>query len=153
MAYDDSACSHCRRMREELEEAREKLRQERENVATNNGWTLPYSIRLRPSGRRLLETLVNSSGIVGNERLTTAMRSGVSVLKDDPEDPASLLKAQMSRLRKDLIPLGIKITTVWGEGYVMDAESKRKAKMLGEQKERATEAAQKPQLTTEEVTL
>lgn len=153
MAFDHSACPHCRRLREELEEAHAEIDDLKSVVVGKRGWQPPEWLGLRASSRFMLRALVNSSGVVSTDRMIIVLREATGALTREPSSPISLLKTQISHLRKDLAQYGIKITTVWGEGYMLDPESKRKAMLLGAEKERATEAAQKPQLTTEEVTL
>lgn len=112
--------------RAKIEELEEQIRQMRA-AASVSVPPFPKHWNLTPTHHRMLAAFAKSpDGFVGHEQLfiATASRS------DDP----NLLKVQITKLRKAVQYLGIKIVNRWGYGYEVTAESHAfiKAAMNGE---------------------
>lgn len=116
-------CPHCRRFREERDEALERLRQaegeDGVDVEFDHVARIQRALRISPTSSRLVFTLWRAPGLVGWVRC--AQKSLLNY--DDILDPKQQLGVFVCRARKAL-PKGVKIETVWGVGYQMCAASK-----------------------------
>lgn len=72
-----------------------------------------------PTATDLLECLVRQFGVlVSREVLHECLPEGVD------DDNRNVLDLHMMRLRKRIRPVGLVIRTVWGRGYLLEAESR-----------------------------
>ena len=151
MAFDHSACPHCRRLREELEEAREELRQIRAELLAEPEKVdeLKQLLKIPRAQMVILNQLITQKHAT-RRALFEVTRPATYTHHMDLRDP-KIVNVYVTRLRNVLKPYGIEIENLRGIGYRISEKAKETLQNLA--KERATEAAQIPQPTKEEVTL
>lgn len=130
MRFDLRALVHCvvrgagavseadtiRRLRDELDEAHETIRQLRRQLAPYEAlpdWVPP----LTPVEDTLMRHLL------ARDLVTAASFSAaipLDALKSHEGDEDKRIKAYVFRLREILAPIGVRIRTVWGRGYALD---------------------------------
>lgn len=121
------ACPHCRRFREERDEALEALRQAREQLSGRDpaaaAAALSHALGVSPQQARTLAALATSPvTVVTTEALAEA------VFTDDRLNPRTHLGVLVHKLRRKL---GFDtIETVWGHGWRLSAASKQKLRAL-----------------------
>lgn len=119
-------CPHCRRMREDLDEAREMARQLREQAfgAPIEG-ALKQRWALAPSEATILGVLL-SRETARKEALLDALYF------DDPNGGAEekILSVFICRMRPRLKRDGVLIETVWGVGWRLAPEMKARVRAL-----------------------
>lgn len=152
MAFDHSACPHCRRLREERDDLIEQVLDLKEKLYGDCSMLPPASVPkcLGLSRQRsgILDALI---------RLEIATKHVLQATCQDYsrigfEHTSNHVAVQVSFIRTALKPYGVCVENVHGVGYMIAPDGKRIiAELLA--KERATEAAQIPQPTKEEVTL
>ncbi len=85
------------------------------------------ALRLQPQHFRILRLLLGT-------RLATYQYLITALYGDDPtggpDNPDNTIKVQVTRMRKHLAPMGVKVETLWGEGYFIDDKSKAVARRL-----------------------
>ena len=64
-----------------------------------------------------IASIIGKTGYASKNRLVTVIYGGLSDANDNT------LKMMVKKVRDKLAPNGIKISTVWGQGHSMDAES------------------------------
>ncbi len=80
----------------------------------------PQELNLGPKEKIILNCLHKSRGVCLNVKLLDAAGYG-----EGYKNP-KILQVYIHWLRKKLAPLNIKIATIWGEGYMIDAENRTK---------------------------
>ena len=106
-----------RKLREEVEDLQETVRQLRASMAGDDlpDW-LPH---LTPGERRVIAAL-RPGRLVGYEQLVELVWPG----REEPDTARDILKVWVCRLRQKLFPLGIRINTLWGQGYQITPASR-----------------------------
>lgn len=119
-----TACPHCRRLREERDEALEALRQARtpENAERLAACMLAFKLSRQPA--RVLLALVTGGRAVSSAALIDAGQFGYS------DDANNFLAAIVVKLRARLRPHGVSIETVRGVGYGMRADARARAEAI-----------------------
>ncbi|WP_394090873.1 winged helix-turn-helix domain-containing protein [Xanthobacter autotrophicus] len=70
-----------------------------------------------PIRRTLLRLLADAGGaLVTRDKFIREMYAP----HNEPAEPDEVLKVQMCLLRKEIRPLGVRIETIWSEGYRLD---------------------------------
>jgi DNA-binding winged helix-turn-helix (wHTH) protein len=99
-----------------------RARRDGRPVLDGNG-VLRYAgrwLRLSPLETRIMRTLIGSYGdLVSRQSLTAA------AWLDPDAAPRNSLSLHILRLRRAIAPLGLVIRTLWGRGYLLDAEDRR----------------------------
>lgn len=105
----------------ELAEAQEEIRQLRALVLQQDGWRAPLELDLTATQEAILAALV-TGGLRSKETLHAATRGpGREV-----ETEIKIVDVQICHIRRKLKPYGLVITTVWGRGYELQAESRER---------------------------
>lgn len=119
-----TVCPHCRRLREERDEALEALRQARtpENAERLAACMLAFKLSRQPA--RVLLALVTGGRAVSSAALIDA---GELAHSDDAD---GLLAVVIVKLRARLRPHGVTIETVRGVGYGMSADARARAEAI-----------------------
>ena len=123
-----------RRLREENDELRERLRQFEERNRERLGYgTFPRSWKITPTMKSILIDL--SSGAIVHpldlwqnaaERYPTSVgyeKGSRTRLDGGPSDPIAVIRVQITRSRKTLTEYAVEICSKWGEGYYLSPES------------------------------
>jgi hypothetical protein len=131
-----------RRLREQLDEAREEIRQLKQQLreALTGSPGLPYpELHLSKSERFYLEMIVNCRGISVTSRMFDAWQ--FVRIRNGNREPELLksVSVLICRLRKKLAKFGIVISTAWGTGFYLTGENRaRLADLSGLSEEPAT---------------
>jgi two-component system, cell cycle response regulator CtrA len=117
-----------RTTRELLDEI-ESLRGENEQLRDALGITteIPLCLGLTPYQKRLLGFLLKRDRVPRENMHLAIMRTVGS--KRDETDP-KMVDATICKMRKKLRPRGIEISTDWGFGYFMAADSKARLRQI-----------------------
>jgi two-component system cell cycle response regulator CtrA len=84
------------------------------------GQTTAYALPLTSAETRILGALHARTGVVTREAVYSLL---YSTCNDPPDD--RIIDVFLSRIRQKLRPHGIEITTFWGVGWMIDADSRR----------------------------
>lgn len=112
--------------RNRAEELEEELRQYREGKHAEQPRMFErLPVHLRPRERIFLDTFLTlpPDTIVTNEKLENALLSSDRAYVNEYGNGRDVVKVVACTLRRRVEPLGVKIRTVWGQGYAMPRES------------------------------
>lgn len=114
-----TSCPHCQRLRDRIEQLEEVI-----------GDIQPVRIRgLRPAAQRML-SMISARGYMSRESLYAVLYGD---LAEDEQPEFKILDVTLAMARKFCGPYGIKVETVWGKGWKMSDESRRKYRALAAQ--------------------
>jgi two-component system cell cycle response regulator CtrA len=112
-------------LRNELDEAKERIRQLENELKAKIGSEMTFPPVMRLTG---LETTILSvlmlNPIASHRRISSAIIQSRHERKDVPSD--LMVKVKICHLRKKLAPFGVTIETLWGRGYMMSEMDKAK---------------------------
>jgi two-component system cell cycle response regulator CtrA len=107
-------------LRAEIDTLRERVRQLEQALMPNA--PLPVEWGLTAAEARLFSALT-ARDMATKEQLMTALYSG----RPDEEPEIKIIDVFVCKIRKKLKPFGVKINTVWGQGYSLVERGQWKA--------------------------
>lgn len=115
-------CATCRNLAERNERLEAELATLKADLLAHH-WEAPREFGLSWTQERILAVLLRHDRIVPYESIFAATRTPNSRLN---VDSGKLVMVLVCKLRRQLAPFGIEIETMWGAGYRLSADSRRK---------------------------
>lgn len=116
----DPICANCQRLRDELELLQEKYALMEKRVGVRCDHVIPG---LTNAEIKIIDILMTRD-IVRYESIMTLLYGDRVADRDIPD--INILKVHISKMRPKLEIKGIEIETVWGIGYRLSSESKKR---------------------------
>lgn len=118
-------------LRDRIQELEEELRQIKHDICPPNN---PFVARLRltPQEAALIWTLYNAPGVATNERMNIIAVEYSTRDTKDGFDATNSTKVRITNLRNKLRRYGVKIQNIYGVGYVIKPDSKKKLEKIME---------------------
>lgn len=126
MAYDNSACPHCRRLRDERDLLEEEVTQlkERMKAANAEDWIWPVEFGLTATETRLVQALLHSPRECLSINQIMNHLYGERAVDDVPI--GRIVTVLICKIRKKLHPHNITVKNYSGIGYGFDADTKQR---------------------------